>query len=94
MPKSLFSIFCVACAISMAQATKKGNESQSFSWEYDRRKSYFYFFPLDPYMSITTSNRGRNYKPGELIFADEFDEWDGETWSHEITLGGNDVRYY
>ena len=49
---------------------------------------------LDPLVSITTSNRANHYRPGELIFDDEFDDWDSETWSHELTVGGNDVRNF
>lgn len=39
-------------------------------------------------VSITQTNEGRAYYPGELVFADEFDSFNLETWSHDHTLGG------
>lgn len=42
-------------------------------------------------LSVTTYNKGKTATSGELIFEDNFDELDLETWQHEITMwgGGN-----
>jgi len=40
-------------------------------------------------ISVTKTNRdGEVYAPGDLIFSDEFDKLDVETWQHEITMSG------
>ena len=49
------------------------------------------FMILGAEVSITKTNKAKTYTPGELIFSDDFDTLDCEVWSHEITLGGNDV---
>lgn len=43
-------------------------------------------------MSVTTASGSRApkgpFRPGELIFEDNFNELDHENWQHESTLGG------
>lgn len=34
------------------------------------------------------SNKGASYAPGDVIFEDNFDRLDLETWQHEITMSG------
>ena len=46
------------------------------------------FFVETGNFSITETNTDRKYYPGELVFSDEFDSFNLETWSHDHTLGG------
>ncbi|XP_023340736.1 beta-1,3-glucan-binding protein isoform X3 [Eurytemora carolleeae] len=39
-------------------------------------------------LSVTESNIGKYFAPGQLIFEDNFDFFDEYTWENEITLGG------
>jgi len=39
-------------------------------------------------ISVTRTNTGETFAPGDLIFDDEFNTFDFETWQHEITMGG------
>ena len=45
--------------------------------------------------SVTTSSGSKAkpglYCPGELIFEDNFDELNFDTWNHELTLAGGGV---
>jgi hypothetical protein len=38
--------------------------------------------------SVTEAERGVVYAPGDLIFEDNFDKLDLDTWQHEITMSG------
>ncbi|CAG7785558.1 unnamed protein product [Allacma fusca] len=40
-------------------------------------------------VSITKTNKNKVYQSGDLIFQDEFDSFDLETWDHELTFSGN-----
>lgn len=44
--------------------------------------------PIPDIISVTETNAGGYYEPGELIFEDNFDTLDAFTWEHEITLAG------
>lgn len=44
--------------------------------------------------SITTTNSGATYAPGDLIFEEVFDSLDFERWQHEITMSGGGVSFH
>ena len=44
--------------------------------------------------SVTQTTSGQVYAPGDLIFEDNFNTLDFETWQHEITMSGGGVSWY
>ena len=44
--------------------------------------------PIPDEISVTETNEGKYYEPGELIFEDNFDTLNTFVWQNEITLAG------